>query len=574
MTIRSPSAPRFSAAAVALAAALCACSGTSIGEKLEIGAPCEGRDDLCQSGLCYSVDSGTSLCTAACAVGMECPAGYFCEKTPDRDSLCLPVGIGGRCAKDGECPAGHHCDIDSNRCYIRVQRDLCGPCTSSKQCPEGGVCHAAATGERFCTRACDAAACPAGHSCETIDGAAAKQCIPASNTCSAGKPLCSPCRGDSECGAFTDLCVRNLQSQEQFCAKSCQPGASDACPPGFNCLGLGGAGRGPFQCVPNSGSCADYCDSDDPEAVRRMCGLGRSCDVAARHCQSASDGRLCASCEDDDGCPSTDNSTRCVVNNCTDCPYKGEKFCATTCSGPGAACPPGFTCVGLGSGGTTGPWHCVPHTGTCRAGAGQLGDDCGGRGGLACLSGICLGFGRQSVCSTPCTGDGDCQDARYRCCAVAQESGRETFDCRQSPGAAGGVCAPRGGALGADCSPGQPPCSDGACLDLGTAHLCTKSCGDASPCPDGFLCQKARLPKADGTFDDVSVCFPDGGGGLGADCSFGPAACSSRLCLKKPSGNECTVACDAAAPCASGYDCRAAQTVDNQSVQVCIPPGL
>lgn len=561
-----------------VALVLAACSSSGEGTRSALGAECQADNARCESGLCHSLDSATSVCTKTCSTNADCPDEMLCDRVPSRGSLCLPTGLGGRCRADDECPAGHKCDVAVARCYIPVTRELCSPCTSPLQCPTGGHCtRVEATGEQYCTVACTAGECPAGFRCAEVAGAG-QQCVPdnASITCSAGKSLCSPCRGDSECGDFSDICVRNLASSETFCGESC---ARDSdCPSGFACLDLSGRGQGPYQCVPNSGTCRGFCDSTNEEAVRRQCGLGAQCDAAARRCEPATDGRQCATCEDDDDCPSSAGTTRCVVNNCPDCPYKGQKFCSVTCAGAGgqpdaSICGAGFLCVGLGAGGTAGPWHCAPRSGTCQAGAGELGDDCTARGAAACLSGICLGFGAQSVCSFDCQADGDCGDGRFKCCAVTENG--ESFDCAAAPGALGGVCSPRGGGFGADCSPGQPPCFQGSCLDLGTARVCTVECAD-SACPSGFSCRTGRRPKGDGSFDDVKVCFPDGGGDIGADCTFGPAACSSGLCIKKRTGNICTSACgEGGTECPTGYRCTEdVTTVDGQKLDVCVPTSL
>jgi hypothetical protein len=556
-------------------ATLAACTSAFNG-KYEIGIECGGDDARCLSGLCFEVDDRTSVCSRTCTADADCPENFLCEPTPGLGSLCLPIGLGGRCATNDQCPAGHRCDLGENRCYLPVSRELCAPCTASVQCPAGGRCQLRPDStERYCTAPCGAGdACPAGFTCDTT-AEGGPQCLPDNpeRSCDAGRGLCSPCRGNNECGGGEDLCVRNLNSNERFCGRACL--RTGDCPDGFNCLDLSGEGAGPFQCVPNSATCVGYCDSSEPDVVRAQCGLGRRCDLSTRTCVAADDGRLCAPCGDDDGCPEggPDGVTRCTVNNCPDCPWKGEKFCATECTPGGPACPAGFFCAGIGAGGA-GPYRCVPNAGTCTVGVARLGEDCTARGAAACASGLCLGFGRISLCGAPCSSDAQCGDGRFRCCAVTGAE-NDSFDCAQPPGAAGGVCSPRGGAFGADCSAGQPPCFEGVCLDLGTARLCSRVCDAATACPADFACRPGRQDEGDGTFTDVSVCFPDGGGDLGADCSFGPAACQSGLCLKKDSGNICTRPCDDGQPCADNWSCTPdVTTVDGASVQVCIPDNL
>jgi hypothetical protein len=69
------------------------------------------------------------------------------------------------------------------------------------------------------------------------------------------------------------------------------------------------------------------------------------------------------------------------------------------------------------------------------------------------------------------------------------------------------------------------------------------------------------------------VCFPDGGGGVGSSCVFGPAACQSHLCLKKDSGNVCTKACTVDADCPDKWVCAQERMPDGTAINVCLPPG-
>jgi hypothetical protein len=141
---------------------------------------------------------------------------------------------------------------------------------------------------------------------------------------------------------------------------------------------------------------------------------------------------------------------------------------------------------------------------------------------------------------------------------------------RKPASGSAGICAPAGGSFGDDCAPGSPPCQEGLCLDLGTAQLCTRGCDDTHPCSSGFSCESGLL---EGTTTNVKVCFPDGGGGVGSACAFGPAACQSHLCLKKDSGNVCTRSCTVDADCPSKWVCAQEAMTDGTQVTVCLPPG-
>lgn len=547
-----------------------ACNNLDL-DGLELGAECNGDDSSCRSGQCFEYDSATSVCTASCSENADCPKDFLCDRSPSHGQLCLPLGLGGRCNEGEQCPAGHLCDTSENRCYIPVHRELCDPCSSSQQCPDGGSClEIPVTGERYCTVPCEGG-CPSGFRCESVPGAAKEQCVADNElrTCGGGRELCAPCESHTQCGLQADLCVRNLSSQETFCGKSC--GANSDCPSGFSCTDLSGDGRGPNQCVPNSYTCAGYCSSGDELKVRMYCGLGASCEVEESRCIPARDGRACAQCEDDDDCSATPGS-RCLVNECPDCPFQGEKYCATSCMGENgpdqSRCSLGFECVSWEEGEAA----CVPSSGTCQGGAGRLGDECTGRGGAGCVSGVCLGYGNRSLCSAFCADDSECGDPRYGCCQLLEDE--ESFDCNQAPENGKGVCAPRGGGFGADCSPGQPPCFQGACLDLGTSLLCTLNCEADGDCPEHFSCREARRGGAELETEALKVCFPDGGGDLGSDCTFGPAACKSGYCIKKRSGNLCTESCSDNESCPGGWECRDQETVDGNRAQVCVRSDL
>ena len=449
----------------------------------------------------------------------------------------------------------------------------------------GGTCHAEGTlGEAFCAPACGAGGtCATGYLCAAASAGGAKRCLPASGgvigSCRGGRALCAPCSGDLECGKAGDLCVRNLISDESFCGTHCAVNAD--CPSGFSCTDLSGTGAGPQQCVPNSGTCAGYCDSTDPATVQRECGLGSSCETTSHKCRRSTDGSVCASCQSDDDCANPANpSARCLSNRTQGSPFFGDRFCGKdcssgTCPGPGcsrnaAACLPGFECVGIGDGGAW-PYQCAPVRGSCIGGLGGLGNSCDRNGAADCVSAICGQFGTEHECTLACKQDPDCGDARWHCCSAV---GSNSYDCTKPANGAPGVCAPVGGSFGDDCAPGSPPCQGGLCLDLGTAQLCTQGCKAATDCPSGFSCQQAALKNADGTLGaQTNVCFPQGGGGVGADCAFGPAACSTHLCLKKDNGNVCTQTCTVSSDCPGQWTCGSAPDADGTTKQVCLPPG-
>jgi hypothetical protein len=544
--------------------------------KQPLGASCNGDDSVCSSGFCLTVDSGTAICSKPCTKTSECGSNSVCGSTARSTNVCLPIGLNGNCKTDQQCSAGFVCDTDAGRCYIKVDRQACDPCTSSKQCPkntagEQGVCRKDGN-SNSCTIPCVNGACADTNDvCTMVDGATTPQCIPnnASHTCFQEKGLCEACHADSECGTGAS-CVRNLASNEQFCAPGCRLDVAADCPNGFACGDLSGVGAGPDVCLPTSRTCSGYCNSTTDENIRRQCGVAATCDLTTRTCQPKTDGSQCAACSTDDNCVNTHPDSVCLENQCTDCPFKGEKFCSAPCSDTNP-CGTGYTCTPVGIGG---PTFCVPDSGSCRAGAGIVGDDCTALGAAGCLAGLCVSLGASSVCSNVCTTASDCGDSTFICCSLSADG--QTYDCASPPATSGGgVCAPRGGGFGADCSLGQPPCAGDLnllCLNLGTAALCTRGCAVDADCGDGFACRDGQRGNGDGTFDAVKVCFPSGGGAFGANCTFGPAACQSGLCLKKPTGNICTQDCSAGQACPSGFRCVAEElSTGADKTKVCVP---
>ena len=566
---------------------LAACSDTPE-RKLALGDPCDpARPSDCADAMCVPLDNVSGFCGRGCAADGLCPEGFRCEDSGRFGLICKRAVV---CENDQGCPSGHRCDVETGICYIKVARELCSPCTTDLQCPEGGACFSVpATGERYCTSACgEADTCPTGYACKEVPFFVAgaepqtrKQCVPenANGSCEGGGGLCAPCRGDQECGGHFDMCLRNVVSGETFCGLVCDPARTSDCPEGFSCLDMSGQDEGPFQCVPISNSCEGYCDSAEERDQTLQCGLGRQCDAENHLCQSADDGRQCAPCRDNDDCRRAGReSNECVANACEDCPNLGETFCAEPCPALDGdrECQdrfgPGFVCAPIGQG-----QFCVPQRGTCLSGLGRLGDNCSSQGAADCVTGMCLSYASTALCSATCALDDDCGDARkWRCCALSGDF----YDCSETmrsatgdgPASGAGVCAPNGGLFGDDCSPGRPPCQSGTCLDIGTARLCTVPCGADGACPADFVCRDAFAESDGGA---VKICFPDGGGAAGSDCSFGPAACAERLCIKKASGPICTQACGEGGVCPDDWMCSSeVMTVTGELIEACVPPEL
>lgn len=549
------------------------------------GESCE-EDAVCREGFCFG-SPGRRLCTTVCSDDIDCWAGSICLPEPSvGNRLCLP---GNRCDGDTSCPLGHRCDLQTLVCHLAVKRDLCGACDTDEQCPSGGLCvRVRSTGERFCSRPCEENGdCPNGFGCRTVihegvlyaGGDRPKQCIPLASTCHAERPLCSPCEGDWECGAALDLCLEDRLGGGRTCGRACRPNCEwdprrlahfdretgapceSGCPPGFGCLDVGGELH---QCVPERIDCGEYCDAITPLQERMQCGLGRSCDRIEGRCGIARDGRTCSPCIQG-SCPTVGGRPSiCVANH-----GEGESFCASGCESDAECLADygvGFSCREL-----EGRRFCLPDGGSCSAGTGELGAAC--EGGEDCSGKLCLRFGDGGLCSGACAANEDCGDARWICCARSEEE--PGYDCSASPGEGGGACVPRAGRFGDACESGRPPCESGFCLDIGAEKLCTAGCQSDADCDKAsghvgaYRCNRAVLDSE--TFQRVDVCFPAGGGAMGADCTFGSAACADGICLERQHGRICSRECQIQEDCPTGWRCESAPTVDGAELRVCLP---
>ena len=286
------------------------------------------------------------------------------------------------------------------------------------------------------------------------------------NGCTA---LGEPCTGDGECtmGRCDEV------AGARVCVRDCDPRhAIPRCPLGFYCEVLGcGTGR----CIlgdPGPKADGEACAADlecasmhclDVNGVRRC---GRSCSLDGEACGTGllceAPGGACGSCVPPElttgprpfGAP-CDGADQCASAMCPD------GFCTRACDAS-TPCGSGFHCRG----------------GTCVRG------DLGGPG-ADCVTGEdcdpsfaleCVDADGELVCASPCT-DGACATPGFEC----------------GPTASGDRCVRPGLPLGAACA-GNEECRTGIC-----AGTCTRLCGDAAGCPEGYECRAAG---------EHSGCFP------------------------------------------------------------------
>ncbi len=546
-------------------------SGTRALTKAQLGGPCTTATD-CESAKCLALEN---VCTQECAIDPltsqdNCPQGFRCrdgsvDSVPG--TFCQPDLANALCETDANCPIGHFCaDVAAaegteKRCVVRVNnRGLCTECDVDSQCEgEGSRCVDLTPSEpdvrrkeKVCATACtDSTNCPTGFDC--TNGV----CQPGEArefTCSQRRGVCAACQSNNDCGGPLDDCLTDRVTGKGYCGLDCS--LTGTCPEGFLCSDLSAvSGRaGVFQCIPQQGKCDDNLCTTTAE-----CRLGTICTERGR-CEDAEDGSLCTACDNDDQCLLGNVNNRCIVSRATEGAddsqiIPGEAFCSPKCEND-FACPIGFACLPLlpDSGDLPTPaecgqpgvdCHCIPRSGSCRAGASPIGADCRVRKGLECRTGVCLDYGSAAFCSAPCNPEADDQcPAGYRCSNVdVVENGVP----RPQPVP---LCVPEGGVLGDVCGAGRAVCQSGLCLDLDVVQLCTDTCLSDADCGNElFRCSAAV--DLQGTAVS-GVCVPRGGGNVGDSCQAGPAACESLVCLLQSTGNVCTVPCSADA---GGTDC-------------------
>ncbi len=333
----------------------------------------------------------------------------------------------------------------------------------------------------------------------------------------------------TESGSCTNTGVEECDGQDDDCDDRVDEdclATGTACSAGEECLSL--------RCEDTvSGAiCTEACD---PLRPYTGCPPGLYC-ARTSGCEGRCEAGVAGMLPNDADCTA---DTECASLFCSD-PGDGRQRCLTPCQGDGGGCFFGEVCAALpGSCG-----GCVPAG--LVAGARALGESC--TEAAECGTTLCLEEPGDSYCTRECDDDADCGDA---------------FHCRMSDGA--GRCArgPRSG-VGDSCIDNLDCAPRLFCATRGSEHWCTSICTDASECPAEFGCVAVG---------DVSICVADLGT-AGAAC-MADEDCLSSFC--QPVGRDgelqCTRACDAANPCASGFACvRDDAGLDSVCVPLTEPP--
>lgn len=509
--------------------------------RCERTADCD-RGDVCISNLC--------VLAARCTASSDCRSDEVCE-----DRLCVPQQR--QCSRSSECPPGFTC-INGGCRFGEPEPSVPASCDDDGDCAGALICLDGVCADVDCVEDRD---CSADLRCQ------AGRCI--------GDETSGTCTTTGDCTGG-DICV----------AGACVPPSSDECANDRDCASDEVCEAG--SCVPDTA----------PQCVRNSdCPLGEVCEEGSctpepsaecvRNSDCASDERCTsgrcvpltdAGCREDRDCATAE---RCEGGTCVPVDCVRDRDCAAEevcdegscisappeCMGT-ADCGSGRICIlgrcedepeCQGDGDCNPDQICLNQRCECVGdGDRTLGQSCERR--AQCCSGLCLGSEtRPGVCTRPCTGFGDCQEAGVTANLI----------CGQI--ADGRFCAPAD--FGSPCTvPGN--CSGGICMGrlrfgISVERVCTWACTSTAECPQNSTC--GALEVDGGSF--INACIPMGevcnGGNDGLDCY-------SRLCLgpAEPGlADVCTSECspEQGRECGLGWTCA---VVDASVPPVCLPPNF
>jgi hypothetical protein len=434
---------------------------------------------------------------------------------------------------------------------------LCDPCTANKDCGGDNLCLSDGSNGSFCGAACElgSATCPAGYTCQPVNGVSNPQCRPDSGvcTCSAqavqdgAKTTCSQTNSDGTCtGQRTCLeAGLSLCDAPTPAAESCN-GVDDDCngktdDVGSACSNVNaiGACKGKFTgckdgvalcsaptpvaetCNGKDDNCDGFideglCDDGNP-CTTGICGSDGSCGQIPDSGAACDDGSVCSSsdvcvsgkCQGtaidcDDGNPCTDDSCD-LANGCTHtnaeiaCADDGNSCTIDACVNGACAHPT------LGDGAT------------CK-------DDGNGCTLDGCLAGECLHT--DDPFDPPCADDSN----------VCTQDVCKASACAHVPMAGEITCASDGDVCTYDV------CGGGACTHPATATE-TTCADDGVACTNDFCaggkCTHPPVSNGEACADDGLPCTDDAcqGGACqhpakayGAACADDGLPCTADTC--------------------------------------------
>jgi hypothetical protein len=161
-------------------------------------------------------------------------------------------------------------------------------CKTDAECAPGVCKQVVVGGSGVCVSACKKQAdCATNQFCEPkAPGAADGYCIPRSPA------HCLACDKDSDCGAFSDVCVQVAGDSAAACHIDCSLSGNDACPDDYTCSDQMVNGKPRKLCRPKVAQCGDavggFCDVvKEPQPCKRTSADGactgeRTCDAETK----------------------------------------------------------------------------------------------------------------------------------------------------------------------------------------------------------------------------------------------------------------------------------------------------
>ncbi len=197
------------------------CSGDKVCRgPLPLGWPCASGYD-CAAGSCITLSGMRfdAVCTIACDVPTDCPAGSGCSQT-SKGKLCIPgstLTLGSPCASDAACGKGLGCDKAQLWAGYGVCTTACDPFGTSSECQGGwcawngdaanarGLCRGTAGGGVQGATCDETNRCRGDLTCAQTEGGArcARSCDLAAPVCDVGLS-CIPISGEHARGVCLD----------------------------------------------------------------------------------------------------------------------------------------------------------------------------------------------------------------------------------------------------------------------------------------------------------------------------------------------------------------------------------
>jgi hypothetical protein len=425
------------------------------------------------AGLSTACVVGDDGCQEECYDRRVVVCDYFyCWEEYQTECYCADQG----CRGDFQCRGDEYCGSDGY-CYLlgngpggtTGSASLCQACVDHTDCAEqGALCLKLGAAESVCGRSCqDDSGCPAGYTCNDLQGQSGSQCVPASFTCQSAP---SGCTQDSQCVSGQRCEAGQCVTQASACTQStdcptgqrCEAGACVANPPPPECSATQPCPSGEVcqrgQCV-----AAPAC-SDDSQCAAGFACVSGDCVEQTLACSAT---QPCAT-----GFDCLEGACVAQTPECSD-----TLPCAVGYRCEASACVPntGGACVSNGE--CSMGQLCVD--GQCRAPECRVGTDCGQD--MVCVNASC-----RPACSDtlPCPGGYLCRQGLGFCEVDPSAECQATSQCADGKVCDEGSCRVSC-AASCQCPAGEVCSAGGGCVTASPEQL---SCSTDCDCPSGQQC--------------------------------------------------------------------------------------